>query len=219
MITNQVMKRPMGNFLVEQRTKDSMFNATNLLKQWNDFVEHNDDTQKVGYVKKDLDDFFNNKGIKEFIDALMEEENLHTQNSAYVKSRARSDRGGGTWMHPILFVNLVERAIEAQLSKALAKEHFHLEQLTSGLKYPSSIVEAVNQKNKAIQEAQRALNEVAVKKAEAEKMLVQARAEREANELKTASLTPAILKKMWIEKWDGKLPVYGNVPQMMMTTK
>ena len=67
MITNQVMKRPMGNFLVEQRTKDSMFNATNLLKQWNEFVEHNDDTQKVGYVKKDLDDFFNNKGIKEFI--------------------------------------------------------------------------------------------------------------------------------------------------------
>ena len=74
MITNQVMKRPMGNFLVEQRTKDSMFNATNLLKQWNEFVEHNDDTQKVGYVKKDLDDFFNNKGIKEFINALMEEE-------------------------------------------------------------------------------------------------------------------------------------------------
>lgn len=93
MITNQVMKRPMGNFLVEQRTKDSMFNATNLLKQWNEFVEHNDDTQKVGYVKKDLDDFFNNKGIKEFINALMEEENLHTQNSVYVKSKARSDRG------------------------------------------------------------------------------------------------------------------------------
>lgn len=209
MITNQVMKRPMGNFLVEQRTKDSMFNATNLLKQWNE----------ASGEKKEITKFFDNDNTKEFISALMEEENLHTQKSAYVKSNARSDRGGGTWMHPILFVNLVERAIEAQLSKALAKEHFHLEQLTSGLKYPSSIVEAVNQKNKAIQEAQRALNEVAVKKAEAEKMLVQARAEREANELKTASLTPAILKKMWIEKWDGKLPVYGNVPQMMMTTK
>lgn len=105
MKTNQVMKRPMGNFLVEQRTKDSMFNATNLLKQWNDFVEHNDNTQKIGYVrKKDLDDFFSNKGIKEFIEALMVEENLHTQNSAYVKSKARADRGGGTWMHPILFV-------------------------------------------------------------------------------------------------------------------
>ena len=74
------------------------------------------------------------------------------------------------------------------------------------MKYPSSIVEAVNQKNKAIQEAQRALNEVAVKKAEAEKMLVQAKAEREANELKAASLTPAILQKMWIEKWNGEIP-------------
>lgn len=37
-------------------------------------------------------------------------------------------------------------------------------------------------------------------------MLVQARAEREANELKTASLTPAILQKMWIEKWNGSVP-------------
>lgn len=105
MTTNQVMKRPMGSFTVEQRTKDSMFNATSLLKQWNKFVEANkEDTQNFGYVKKDLDDFFNNKNIKEFVEALMEEENLHTQNSAYVKSRARADRGGGTWMHPILFV-------------------------------------------------------------------------------------------------------------------
>ena len=125
----------------------------------------------------------------------------------YVKDAFRIQLNKYTTDQIVSNRDLVEKAIEAQLSKALAKEHFHLEQLTSGLKYPSSIVEAVNQKNKAIQEAQRALNEVAVKKAEAEKMLVQAKAEREANELKTASLTPAILQKMWIEKWDGKLPV------------
>ena len=135
----------------------------------------------------------------------------------YVKDAFRIQLNKYTTDQIVSNRDMVERAIEAQLSKALAKEHFHLEQLTSGLKYPNSIVEAVNQKNKAIQEAQRALNEVAVKKAEAEKMLVQARAEREANELKSASLTPAILKKIWIEKWDGKLPIYGNVPQMMIT--
>lgn len=137
----------------------------------------------------------------------------------YVKDAFRIQLNKYTTDQIVSNRDLVERAIEAQLSKALAKEHFHLEQLTSGLKYPSSIVQAVNQKNRAIQEAQRALNEVEVKKAEAEKMLVQARAEREANELKSASLTPAILKKMWIEKWDGRLPVYGNVPQMMMPVK
>lgn len=135
----------------------------------------------------------------------------------YVKDAFRIQLNKYTTDQIVSNRDTVERTIEAQLSEALANEHFHLEQLTSGLKYPNSIVQAVNQKNKAIQEAQRALNEVAVKKAEAEKMLVQARAEREANELKSASLTPAILKKMWIEKWDGKLPVYGNVPQIMMT--
>lgn len=36
--------------------------------------------------------------------------------------------------------------------------------------------------------------------------------QKKANELKQQALTPAILEKMWIEKWDGKLPVYGQVP-------
>lgn len=36
MKTNQVMIRPMGQFKVEQRTKDGFFNATSLLKQWNE---------------------------------------------------------------------------------------------------------------------------------------------------------------------------------------
>lgn len=108
----------------------------------------------------------------------------------------------------------IENAIESYLAQNLNKENFQLEQLTSGLKYPQTIVDAVNAKNKAVQDAQRALNEVEVTKAEAEKMLVAARAEKEANELRNKALTPAVLEKMWIEKWDGKLPVYGEVPTL-----
>ena len=81
----------MGSFLVEQRTKDSMFNATNLLKQWNE----------ASGEKKEITKFFDNDNTKEFISALMEEEKLNTQNSAYLKARGKN---GGTWMHPILFV-------------------------------------------------------------------------------------------------------------------
>lgn len=106
----------------------------------------------------------------------------------------------------------IESAIEKYLSQALTKENFQLEQLTSGLKYPQTIVESVNAKNRAIQQAMQVQNEVEVAKAEAEKLLVKARAEKEANELRQQALTPAILEKMWIEKWDGKLPVYGQVP-------
>lgn len=86
------------------------------------------------------------------------------------------------------------------------RRRFQLEQLTSGLKYPQSIVDAVNAKNAAIQKAQKAQNELAVVKAEAEKKVVAAQAEAEANKLRTQALTPLILKQQWIEKWNGEIP-------------
>ena len=81
----------MGCFKVEQRTMDAMFNATALLRQWNESSGE----------KKEVTKFFENENTKEFIEALMIEENLNTQNSAYLKIRGKH---GGTWMHPILFV-------------------------------------------------------------------------------------------------------------------
>nr|DAU28919.1 MAG TPA: High frequency of lysogenization C protein [Caudoviricetes sp.] len=110
--------------------------------------------------------------------------------------------------------DLVEKAIESYLSKSLAKENFHLEQLTSGLTYPKTIVQSVNAKNRAVQEAMRVQNEVKVVQAEAQKKIVAAEAEYKANELRTKALTPAVLEQMWIEKWDGHLPTYGTVPSM-----
>lgn len=91
MKTNQVMIRPMGQFKVEQRTRDAMFNATMLLRQWN---EANGD-------KKELKDFFRNESTKSFIDALIAEENLNGEKSPYLSARGKN---GGTWMHPYLFV-------------------------------------------------------------------------------------------------------------------
>ena len=54
--------------------------------------------------------------------------------------------------------------------------------------------------------------------AQAKKLIVQAEAEKQANELRTKALTPAILEQMWIEKWDGKLPTYitGDKASMIM---
>lgn len=75
--------------------------------------------------------------------------------------------------------------------------------------YPKTIVEAVDAKNRAIQLAQKAANEVQVAEAEAKKKIVVA--EAEANAIVNASLTPLLVKKQWIEAWDGHLPkVTGN---------
>ena len=96
----------MGDFKVEQRTSDAMFNATAILKDWNEYVEKHSvvlNTQNSGYLKKkDLDDFFNNKSTKDFIEIIKKKENAENVNSVYKKSRGRN---GGTWMHPFLFID------------------------------------------------------------------------------------------------------------------
>lgn len=69
-----------------------------------------------------------------------------------------------------------------------------------------------------VQEAQKAENEVKVAEAQARKLVVQAEAEAEANRLRTQALTPAVLQKEWIDKWDGSIPsvITGGSTQMFM---
>ena len=124
----------------------------------------------------------------------------------YVKDAFRIQLNAYTTDEIVSNRDKVEKAIEEHLSNSLRKENFSLEQLTSGLKYPESIVKAVNDKNKAVQDAQRANNELEVVRAEAEKKVVAARAEAEAYRLKMQSLNPLILQQMWIEKWNGGVP-------------
>ena len=108
-----------------------------------------------------------------------------------------------------------ENDVQKTLTDVLEKEGFRLEQLTSGLKYPQTIVNAVNEKNSAIQNAMKVENELKITEAQAKKMLVLARAEKEANELKKQSLSPLLIQQMWIEKWDGKSTQYGMTPNIM----
>lgn len=124
----------------------------------------------------------------------------------YVKNAFRIELNAYTTDDLVSKREEFERNIETRLTKELANEGFQLEQLTSGLQYPESLVNAINAKNKAVQDALRVANEVKVAEAEAQKLVVAAQAEKEANELRQQALTPAILQKMWIEKWDGSVP-------------
>lgn len=92
MKTNQNLIRRMGDFDVIQRTSDGMFNATSLMKQWN---ESNGSKKEIKHFLEE------NKNTQEFINALISEENLKGRNSAYLKTRGIK---GGTWMHPFLFI-------------------------------------------------------------------------------------------------------------------
>lgn len=107
-----------------------------------------------------------------------------------------------------------EADVQTTLTKTLEADGLKLEQLTSGLQYPDAIVRAIDAKNKAVQEAMQVENELKVAEAQAKKLIIQAEAEKRANELKQQALTPLLIQQQFIEKWDGHTPLYGNSPVM-----
>lgn len=120
----------------------------------------------------------------------------------------------------------VRRLLDGQL----LKEGFVINQFTSNLVYPETFKKSIEAKNNAVQAALRAENEVKTAEAQAkikvataegnaQAMLTQARAEAEANKLKQSTLTSLLLQQQWIEKWDGKLPVYGTAPMLYKPVK
>ncbi len=94
MKTNQVMIRSLDDIQVGQRTSDSFFNATDMLRYFN---------EKTGGNKR-FKDFWENQGTGAFIEAL-NIEILNGGNSAHSKIlETQRGKGGATWMHPYLFV-------------------------------------------------------------------------------------------------------------------
>jgi regulator of protease activity HflC (stomatin/prohibitin superfamily) len=122
------------------------------------------------------------------------------------------------------YENEVRRILETQL----LNEGFIVNQFTSNLVYPETFKQAIEAKNNAVQAALRAENEVKTAEAQAkikvataegnaQALLTSAKAEAEANRLKQATLTPLLIQLEYVNKWDGKLPVYGEVPQLFRT--
>ena len=116
---------------------------------------------------------------------------------------------------------------EALFIGDLGKEGFIIDNviLLNELRLPDNIKVAIDRKIEAKQIAQMKKNELeqskadAMKKVEqsrgdAEAMKIQADAERYAFEQKEKALTKLLLQQLMIEKWDGKLPIYGTVPTL-----
>lgn len=138
--------------------------------------------------RKDMDDILEVTLVPIIQDAFKEEINVRTDNELI------SDQTS------------FQNAIEERLKAELGNENFIVTKVSTGIKYPDALVKAINDKNVAIQKKAEVENQVAVAEAEAKKKIIEAQAERDANALRTASLTPAILQQMWIEKWNGEVP-------------
>jgi hypothetical protein len=54
---------------------------------------------------------------------------------------------------------------------------------------------------------------------QARKKIIEAEAEAKANQLRQATLTPLLVQQQFIEKWDGRTPLYGNSPIFFKNTQ
>lgn len=110
-----------------------------------------------------------------------------------------------------------ENAVRQRLDASMGKEGFIVDEFTQQTDPPQSLIEMINAKNRAIQSALKAENEVkeaeanakiaiAKAKGDADAMKIKADAESYYNRTIAASLSPLIVQEDWIEKWDGKLP-------------
>lgn len=114
-----------------------------------------------------------------------------------------------------------QNAIEERLRLELGKENFIVNKVTTGIKYPEALVDAINAKNRAIQEESRVKNEKMVAEAEAAKKVAVARGDADAlkiaadaeayyNRTVSASLSPYLIQQAAIEKWNGVLPAVSG---------
>ena len=125
-----------------------------------------------------------------------------------------------------------ENDVRTLLEKNLSEEGFNVKEFTSQIDPPRSLVEMIDSKNRAIQSALKAENEVKEAEANAKIKIAQAKGDGEAMKIKAdaeayynktiaASLSDKIIAEDFIEKWDGHLPTVasGNGGMMMDISK
>ncbi len=125
MKTSVNMLRKMGKYNVSQRTKDGMFNATDLIKQWN----------KSNDLGKRIKDFIKLSQTEEFVDELkteLESQRDFSPNAEYqvvITIKGRNTKKGKTpnvvWYHPYLFIKFamwLNPRFELQVIKFIADQ-------------------------------------------------------------------------------------------------
>lgn len=116
-----------------------------------------------------------------------------------------------------------EKSSEAQseiqevFANDVEKLGFVIEGLTLGVpQADEKTQQAIDERVKASQELERKKTELEIAKAEAERLRVEAEGISKANKIISNSLTPELIEKQMLEKWNGILPTVTGSEGMMI---
>lgn len=155
------------------------------------FIEPSEAPAIYGKYKLPLKDIIKSFGKSILRDCVMKNSSVRTVDEIY---------GAGNQE----FMKDVERDV----IEAFAKDRITILSVyqTSDVRMPEQVKEALNAKMAAIQKADQIRNEVAQKVAEADKLEAEARGQKAKQELEAQGLTEELLRKMWIDRWNGVAP-------------
>ena len=122
------MVRYIDNFSVIQRTSDGYFNATHLLKQWNEHIKSK--SPDLGDLKtRGLDNFWKSTNLTQLMSKIAKNELdfksvEFTELKNALSKTCRGKRNGGTWMHPFKKIRFSFGSMESL--RNFAVRHFYI---------------------------------------------------------------------------------------------
>lgn len=110
--------------------------------------------------------------------------------------------------------NSFESLVNKTLSSKMSEIGLILKNTNSNLQIPQSIQEVIALRNQTLQNTIIAEDKKRQSEAEGEILLTKAKIRSKEDSLENSAITPLAIQKMFIEKWDGKLPIYGDTPKI-----
>ncbi len=103
-------------------------------------------------------------------------------------------------------------AVNKKVKDAALQDGIYIDKiyLIGSFRLPETVVNSINSKIQASQNAMKVENEIATAKAEAQKTVIEAEARAHANTILANSITPQYLEFQALQKWNGVLPQYNG---------
>lgn len=150
------------------------------------------DNKQLGYGSEFIQSLQDNILEPKILDLMKEESRKYTTEELMAK--------GGS----LSFEQKVQEIVKTEFKK----RGLELMTFSSQLTFSKSVTERIDKRNEVNQNIAVIDQQIEEQK----KRLELARLEAETNKLKSDGITEKLLQQQFIEKWDGKTPLYGNTP-------
>lgn len=150
------------------------------------------DNKQLGYGSEFIQSLQDNILEPKILDLMKEESRRYTTEELMAK--------GGS----LAF----EQKVQDIVREEFKKRGLELMTFSSQLTFSKSVTERIDKRNEVNQNIAVIDQQIEEQK----KRLELARLEAETNKLKSDGITEKLLQQQFIEKWDGKTPLYGNTP-------